>query len=256
MPTRKKSNQHKNGGEVKQYFYELRKTGNQEIREKLVNRYMSLAHFFARRFSAQPEYQDDLHQVATLGLIHAIDRFDPDRGVEFITFATITVLGEIKRYFRDKTWNLKVPRRIKDLNILINHTIEKLSKEQDHPPTYSEIASAISVSLEQVLETREATQSYHVVSLDKEIESDISESSTTLMDLIGSVDQQIDILGERLSLQAGLKKLKEQERFVIYHRFFSNLSQAQIAKIMNVSQMQVSRLQTQALKKLKRIMVK
>lgn len=252
MPPKKKP-KHLRDGDVKQYFREIRKTGNQELREKLIEHHTNLVHFFARRFSTQSEYYEDLCQVATLGLINAVDRFDPDREVEFITFATVTIMGEIKRYFRDKTWALKVPRRIKDLNVVINHTIEKLAKEQDHAPTYEEIANEIGITIEEVLESREAIQSYQPVSLDREIDSG-SESSTTLVNMIGSIDRQLELLGDRLSLQTGLKNLKEQERFVIYHRFFTNLSQAQIAKMLDVSQMQVSRLQSQALKKLKRML--
>ncbi|MEW5945813.1 MAG: SigB/SigF/SigG family RNA polymerase sigma factor [bacterium] len=242
--------------ELKHYFRELSRTGSQEIREKLVESHLNLVHFFTRRFAVLPEYREDLQQVATLGLINAVDRFDPDRGVEFITFATITIVGEIKRYFRDKTWSLKVPRRIKDLNILINNAIEKLAKEQDHAPTYSEIADEVGISVEDIIESREAIQSYHPVSLDREIDTEVSDASTTLMDMIGNIDKQLDMLSERLSLQSSMKRLPDDERFVIYHRFFTNLSQAQIAKMLNVSQMQVSRLQNQALGKLKRLLSK
>lgn len=239
--------------EISLLFRELKRTGSQETREKLVENHMNLVHFFARRFSTQAEYYDDLCQVATLGLINAIDRFDTERNVEFVTFATVTIMGEIKRYFRDKTWAIKVPRRIKDLNISVNHAIEKLSKELDRAPTYDDVAREVGVSVEEILESREAVQSYQLVSLDREIDSD-SDSPTTLMSMIGNVDRQLDMLGDRLSLQAGLKSLKEEERLVIYHRFFSNLAQAQIAKMMGVSQMQVSRIQTQALEKLKRLL--
>jgi len=237
-------------------FKELRSFGNGDIRDQLIEMHMNMPHFFSKRFGNKNEQQDDLLQVATLGLINAVDRFDPERGVEFSTFATVTILGEIKRYFRDKTWSIKVPRRIKDLNIAVNQTIEKLNKDLDHPPTYEEVAEELGCSVEDVIESREAILSYHVVSLDKEIEGDSGDSSSTLLDMIGNIDKKIDQLSDRLSLQSGLKQLNNEEKFVIFHRYFSNLSQSQVSQMMNVSQMQVSRLQSSALEKLKRILEK
>ncbi len=240
--------------EITDLFREFVQSKDAATRDRLIEIHMNMPHFFANRFGRKLEQHDDLLQVGTLGLINAVDRFDPDRGVEFTTFATVTILGEIKRYFRDKTWSIKVPRRIKDLNIVVNQTIERLNKELDHSPTYEEVANEIGCSVEDILESREAVMSYHPVSLDKEIEGEAGDSSSSLIDMIGSIDRKIDQLSDHLSLQSGLKQLKEDEKFVIYNRYFANLSQAQIAKTMNISQMQVSRIQASALNKLKRIL--
>jgi len=234
-------------------FRELRAGGDSSLRDRIIEQHINMPKFFANRFGKHDQ-QEDLVQVANLGLINAVDRFDPDRGVEFNTFATITILGEIKRYFRDKTWSLKVPRRIKDLNIAINQTIERLSQQLDHQPTYEEVAAEIGCSVEDVIESREAVMSYRMVSLDKEVDGDGGEGGSPLIEMIGGIDKKIDQLSDRLSLQTGLKQLKDDEKFVIFNRYFENLSQAEISKMMNVSQMQVSRLQSAALEKLKKLL--
>ena len=237
-------------------FEEFAATRDPLIREKLIEMHTHLVPFFVKRFSNKSEMHEDIGQVATLGLINAVDRFDPDKGVEFNTFATITILGEIKRFFRDKTWSIKVPRRIKDINIHINRAVEQLTKELDRPPSYEDIAKYTGYSVEEIIEAHEALQSYNVVSLDKEIDSSSGEGSTTLADMVGTFDRKIEMLSDRLSLQTSLKQLKDDEKFVIFNRYFKNLSQAQIARVMGVSQMQVSRLQAQALQKMKRILSK
>jgi len=240
--------------EVNGLFRDFAESRDPEIRDRLIEMHMNMPHFFANRFGKKVEQHEDLLQVATLGLINAVDRFDPTRGVEFTTFATITILGEVKRYFRDKTWSIKVPRRIKDLNVVVNQTIERLNKELDHPPTYEEVAREIGCSVEDILESREAVMSYRPVSLDKEIEGDAGDSSSSLIDMIGSIDRKIDLLSDHLSLQSGMKQLKKDEKFVIFNRYFRNMSQAEIAKAMKISQMQVSRIQASALNKLKLIL--
>jgi RNA polymerase sigma-B factor len=242
--------------ELRDLLEEYRETHDEKVRDVIIEAHLNMARFFAKRFGSRSDQYEDLLQVATIGLINAIERYDASHGAEFVTFATVTILGEIKRYFRDKTWSIKVPRRIKDLNILVNSTIERLTKENDQTPTYEQVATELGCSIEDIIESREAVMSYHVVSLDKEIEGDVGESSSSLGDMIGSIDRKIDQLSDRLSLQSGLKQLKEQEKIVIYNRYFENLSQAQIAKMLNVSQMQVSRLQDSALKKMKRILSK
>lgn len=240
--------------EILDLFRGLRESNNPATRDRLIELHMNMTHFFVNRFGSKQDQQEDLQQVATLGLINAVDRFDPGRGVEFSTFATVTILGEIKRYFRDKTWSVKVPRRIKDLNVAVNQTIERLNKELDHPPTYEEVALEIGCSVEEILESREAVMSYRVVSLDKDIDDNSGDGTSSLIDIIGNMDRKIERLSDHLSLASGLKQLKKDERFVIYNRYFRNLSQAQIAEMMGVSQMQVSRLQAAALEKLKKIL--
>lgn len=243
-----------NKEDVSALFSEFAETRSPELRQRLIESHQHMISFFVKRFGGHSDISEDISQVATLGLINAVDRFDPERHVEFATFATITIMGEIKRFFRDKTWSINVPRRIKDLNIVINKTIERLSSELSHPPTYEEIAKSVGCAVEDIIEAHDALQSYHVVSLDKEINTESGEGSSTLSDMIGSVDRKIDNLSDRLSLQTALKQLKDDEKLVIYNRYFGGLSQAQIASTLGVSQMQVSRLQSTALNKLKSIL--
>ena len=238
---------------VIEMFRELRGGGDPGIRDRIIERHINMPRFFANRFGKH-EQQEDLVQVATLGLINAVDRFDPERGVEFNTFATITILGEIKRYFRDKTWSVKVPRRINDLNIAVNQAIERLSQHLDHQPSYEEVAAEVGCSVEDVIESREAVMSYRLVSLDKEVDGEAGEGGSPLIEMIGGIDRKIDQLSDRLSLQSALKQLKDEEKFVIFNRYFVNMPQAEIARVMNVSQMHVSRLQAAALEKLKRFL--
>lgn len=229
---------------------------DQDIRDRIIESHLSMARFFAKRFGARSEQYEDLLQVATLGLINAVDRYDDKHGAEFATFATVTILGEIKRYFRDKTWSVKVPRRIKDLNVSVNSTIERLTKENDKHPTYDEVAKEIGCTVEDVIESREAVMSYKLVSLDKELDGNVGDHSSSLMDMIGGFDKEIEQISDRLSLQSSLKQLSDDEKYVIYNRYYNNMSQSQIAKLMSVSQMQISRVQATALEKLKRILSK
>jgi len=240
--------------EIAELFDDYFESRDPVVRGRLIEAHNHMISFFVNRFASGSDISEDIAQVATVGLINAVDRFDPSRNVEFTTFATVTIMGEIKRFFRDKTWSVKVPRRIKDLNVMINHTIEKLSVELDRQPTIDEIAKSIGCTAEDIIEANEAVQSYHVVSLDKEIDNESGDNTTTLADLIGSIDRKIDNLSDRLSLQSGFKQLKEEERIVIFNRFFGNMSQAEVAKMMKVSQMQISRIQSSALKKLKTIL--
>lgn len=242
--------------EIKALLEDFRQRGDESARDKVIEAHLGMARFFARRFGSRNDQYDDILQVATLGLINAVDRYDASHETEFVTFASVTIMGEIKRYFRDKTWSIKVPRRIKDLNVMVNGSIEKLSKELDHRPSFQEVAADVGCTIEEIIESREAVMSYNVVSLDMEIDSGSGDNASTLMELIGSIDGKIDRISDRLSLQSGLKQLKEQERQVIFYRYFENLTQAEIARVMNVSQMQVSRLQSVALEKMKRILSK
>lgn len=242
--------------ELRDLLAEHAETKDQAIRDRIIESHLSMARFFAKRFGARSEQYEDLLQVATLGLINAVDRYDASHGAEFATFATVTILGEIKRYFRDKTWSVKVPRRIKDLNVSVNQAIEKLTKEHDRQPTYEDVAKEIGCTVEEVIESREAVMSYKMVSLDKQLEGDVGDHNSRLMDMIGSIDKKIEQISDRLSLQSSLKQLSDDEKFVLYNRYYKNMSQSQIAKMMDVSQMQISRIQAAALEKLKRIMSK
>jgi len=220
------------------------------IREELVLAHVNLVRYLAARFANRGELADDLIQVGTLGLIKAIDRYDVARGVEFTTYATPTIIGEIKRHFRDKGWAVKVPRRLQELNLAVNRSVEKLAVELGRSPTVRDLSERLGATDEEIIEAQELGQAYNLLSLDTELGQDGEARSATLLDYVGSEDGGFAALDDRAGLERGFTVLDKRERVIIYLRFFENLSQADIAKRMNVSQMHVSRLQQRALSKL------
>lgn len=220
------------------------------IREELVLAHVNLVRYLAARFANRGELADDLIQVGTLGLIKAIDRYDVARGVEFTTYATPTIIGEIKRHFRDKGWAVKVPRRLQELNLAVNRSVEKLAVELGRSPTVRDLSERLGATDEEIIEAQELGQAYNLLSLDTELGQDGEARSATLLDYVGTEDAGFAALDDRAGLERGFTVLDKRERVIIYLRFFENLSQADIAKRMNVSQMHVSRLQQRALSKL------
>jgi RNA polymerase sigma-B factor len=220
-------------------------------REELVLTHVNLVRYLAARFANRGEQPDDLIQVGTLGLIKAIDRYDVARGVEFTTYATPTIIGEIKRHFRDKGWAVKVPRRLQELNLAVNRSVEKLAVELGRSPTVRDLSERLGATDEEIIEAQELGQAYNLLSLDTELGQDGEARSATLLDYVGAEDGGFAALDDRAGLERGFTVLDKRERVIIYLRFFENLSQADIAKRMNVSQMHVSRLQQRALSKLK-----
>jgi RNA polymerase sigma-B factor len=211
------------------------------LRDELVVAHLNLVRYLAAKFSNRGEALEDLIQVGSVGLIKAIDRFDLERGVEFTTYATPTVVGEIKRYFRDKGWAVKVPRRLQELNLSVNRAIEKLTVQSGHSPTVGELAKHLSVSDEEILEAQELGQAYNLLSLDSEVTGDADKNAQTLADYIGHLDPELANLEDRANL----------ERIILFLSFYESVSQTEIAKRLNVSQMHVSRLQQKALEKLR-----
>jgi RNA polymerase sigma-B factor len=231
-------------------FRSFAETRDPAIREELVLAHVNLVRYLAARFANRGELADDLIQVGTLGLIKAIDRYDVARGVEFTTYATPTIIGEIKRHFRDKGWAVKVPRRLQELNLAVNRSVEKLSVELGRSPTVRDLSERLGATDEEIIEAQELGQAYNLLSLDTELGQDGEARSATLLDYIGTVDGGFAALDDRAGLERGFTVLDKRERVIIYLRFFENLSQADIARRMNVSQMHVSRLQQRALSKL------
>jgi RNA polymerase sigma-B factor len=221
------------------------------LRDDLVVAYLNLVRYLAVKFANRGEALEDLIQVGTLGLIKAIDRFDAARGVEFTTYATPTIVGEIKRHFRDKGWAVKVPRRLQELNLAVNRAIEKLAVDLGHSPTVAELAAHLSVSEEDILEAQELGQAYNLLSLDTEVGGEGEKSRQTLADYIGEHDPQLLKLEDRANLERAFDVLTGRERIILYLRFYESVSQTEIAKRLNVSQMHVSRLQQKALEKLR-----
>ncbi|MHB8153212.1 MAG: SigB/SigF/SigG family RNA polymerase sigma factor [Vulcanimicrobiaceae bacterium] len=224
------------------------------LRTQLVVAHLNLVRYLALKFANRGEPLDDLVQVGTVGLIKAIDRFDPERGVEFTTYATPTVVGEIKRYFRDKGWAVKVPRRLQELNLAVNRAVEKLAVEFGRSPTVAELARHLNAGEEEILQAQELGQVYNLLSLDSEVSSDGDKHQQRLADMIGTTDGDLALLEDKANLERAFEVLNGRERIVIYLRFYEAISQTEIARRLNVSQMQVSRLQQKALEKLRGVL--
>jgi RNA polymerase sigma-B factor len=226
----------------------------ERLRDELVVVHLNLVRFLAVRFANRGEPLDDLVQVGTVGLLKAIDRFDLDRGVEFTTYATPTIVGEIKRYFRDKGWAVKVPRRLQELNLAVNRTSDKLAIELGRSPTVAELAEHLHAGEDEILEAQELGQAYNLLSLDSEVSGETDKKSQTLADTVGVSDAGLDLLEDRANLERAFRVLTGRERVIIYLRFYESISQTEIAKRLNVSQMHVSRLQAKALEKLRSVL--
>ena len=218
-------------------------------RERLVAQHIGLVEFLARRFRNRGEPVEDLIQVGTIGLLKAIDRFDLDREVEFSTYATPTIVGELKRHFRDKGWAVRVPRRLQELHLELTKTVGNLAHDLGRSPTVEEIAETAGISEEEVLEGLEIAQAYNFTSLDAPIDSE--DGTTSFADQLGGEDEQLENLEYRASLAPEMAKLPERERKIVYLRFFKGLTQSEIASRLGISQMHVSRLLTRTLAQLR-----
>lgn len=236
---------------TRELFAQFAETRDSKAREELVVAHLNLVRFLAGRFANRGEPLDDLIQVGTLGLIKAIDRFDVERKVEFTTYATPTIIGEIKRHFRDKGWAVKVPRRLQELNLAVNRAVESLTVELGRPTTVADLAATLGATEEEIIEAQELGQAYNLLSLDSELGAEGDRKSSTLLDYLGSEDSELELLEDKDNLERAFVALDRRERIIIYLRFYENLSQTEIARRLNVSQMHVSRLQQRALEKLK-----
>ena len=223
--------------------------GDLAAREELVERLLPLARDLALRYTYADEPFDDLLQVASVGLIKAIDRFEPGRGTKFTSYAAPTILGELKRHFRDKGWSLHVPRDLQERSLAVSRATEVLSKELGHSPNVREVADHIGCSVEQVLEAQEAAASYEAASLDAPIARDDDESAA-LVDLLGSEDTAYELVEDREAIARTWKELPDEERSVLELRFVHDLNQREIGERIGYSQMHVSRLLRRALTRL------
>lgn len=209
-----------------------------EARDELVLLHRPLAEYLARRFSGRGEATEDLEQVAMIALIKAIDRFDLSREVKFSTYATATIVGELKRHFRDKGWALRVPRRLQETGLKVSKSISELSQELGRSPTVREIAKATGLDPEEVLEGMETAYAYSTTSLDAPTEED----GTSSVQRLGEEDEALELLEGWATVTPALKALPARERQILYLRFFRGLTQTQIATELGISQMHVSRL--------------
>ncbi|MFL6115189.1 MAG: RNA polymerase sigma factor SigF [Catenulispora sp.] len=215
-------------------------TERKQIRDELVQMHLPLVEHLARRFRNRGEPLDDLTQVATIGLIKSVDRFDTERGVEFSTYATPTVIGEIKRHFRDKGWAVRVPRRLQELRLSLTSATSELSQRNRRSPTVAELAEYLKISEEEVLEGLESANAYSTLSLDVSEGGD--EDSPAVADSLGSEDEALEGVEYRESLKPLLEQLPPREKKILLLRFFGNMTQSQIAVATGISQMHVSRL--------------
>jgi RNA polymerase sigma-B factor len=220
------------------------------LRDKIVAGHLPVVQHIARRFGGRGEPLEDLEQAGTIGLIGAVDRFDPSRGIDFLSFAIPTITGEIRRHFRDHTWSTRVPRRLKDLQSQLAGVVGPLSQELGRAPRPSEIAQRLQIPLEEVVAALEAQQAYRSSSIDELTSS----TDTPLADRLGSADLELDQIEYRESLLPLLDELSERDRTILVLRFFGNQTQTQIAEQVGLSQMHVSRLLTQILGTLRRRM--
>ena len=223
----------------------------ERIREQLVAGYEGLVHFQARRFQNRGEPIEDIVQVGYLGLIKAIDRFDPRLGNEFTTFATPTILGEIKRYFRDKGWAIRFPRRLQELYQQVVRVNEEMKNELGREPSVGEVAARLGVDADDVLEAMEMSTAFTPMSIDASAAGDAEEGGRQLSEAIGGEDPNLDRVEMRQILERAMQHLNERERRIMIMRFFDEMSQSEVAKRLGISQMHVSRLQRAALEHLR-----
>jgi RNA polymerase sigma-B factor len=219
------------------------------LRERAIEAWLPLAHHLAHRYSGRGEPTDDLIQTAAIGLIKAVDKFDPCRGVDFAGYAIPTIIGELKRHFRDRTWDIRVPRRLQELRLSISEANSALLQSLGRSPTVADIAAHLNLTEEEVLEGLEGARAYNAVSLSTPTGD--GERATELGDMLGAEDGEYELAELRVALGPALASLDEREQRILTLRFYGNLTQSQIAEQIGVSQMHVSRLLARALTKLR-----
>ncbi len=232
-------------------FLEFAATRRPELRDELIEAHLGLAEYLARRFANRGEPLDDLVQVASLGLVKAVERFDPARGLEFTTFATPTIVGELKRHFRDKGWAVRVPRRVQELHLRVTGVIDDLQLELGRSPTVAEIAVRAGTSEDEVIEAVDAGSAYRSSSLDASRGDD--EESPGLIGQLGDFDPGLARAESRAGLNPLLAELPQREQLMLFLRFYEGKTQSEIAQRLGISQMHVSRLLSRSLERLREL---
>jgi RNA polymerase sigma-B factor len=224
----------------------------ERVRGRLIELYIPLAEYLARRFRNRGEQLDDLVQVANLGLIKSVDGYDADRGAAFTSYAIPMIVGELKRHFRDKGWDVRVPRRLQELRLEITKISGDLAQTLGRSPTVADLAARLEVSEEEIIEGLDCGQAYRAMSLDAPVGGDSADAGQNgLVDLLGDVDHDMENVENREALRPLIARLPAREQKIIAMRFFGNLTQSQIAAELGISQMHVSRLLAQALRALR-----
>jgi RNA polymerase sigma-B factor len=231
-----------------QLFAEYHRSDDRGLRDQLIEMNIGLAEAVARRFGGRGERHDDLLQVALVGLLKAVERFDPERGLAFSSFATPTIEGELKRHFRDKRWAVRVPRRLQEQMLEVNQSVAVLAQRAGRSPTVDEIAVDTHLSTEDVLEALEAGRAIVAAPIDSD---DREDGRGSVIDRRGEVDRGIEQVEQRLIVKKLLDSLPDRERAIVMMRFFDGLTQSEIAERFGVSQMQVSRILARTLDRLR-----
>lgn len=234
---------------TKKLFKQYKQFGDEDAREQLIVSHLNLVRFLASKFKNRGEPLDDLIQVGNIGLIKAIDRFEPERGLEFTTYATPTILGEIKRHFRDKGWNVRVPRRLQELSAKVTKATDELTVQLQRSPKVTEIAAYLEVSVDEVLEAMESAAAYSAVPLEAPTTGD--EEAPTVLDKHAVWDKDLAASDNRVLLEEAVIDFTPKEKEVIEMRFVEGLTQVEIAKKLGVSQVQISRFLRRTLKKMR-----
>ena len=227
--------------------------GDMLAREELVERFLPLARQLARRYQRQNEPLDDLMQVASMGLVKAIDRFDPGRGTAFSTYAVPTILGELKRYFRDSGWAVHVPRGMQERVMKLDQASQELHRRLGRSPSASELAGELDLSSEEVLEAMEAASAYDSISLEEQRSESSDSQEPTYADSLGREEERYELVEYGATIAPTMKALSERERLILHLRFVEDLTQSEIADRIGVSQMHVSRLIRRALSRLRAV---
>ena len=233
---------------TRELFRQYKATGDPEVRDQLIVSHLNLVRFLASKFKNRGEPLDDLIQVGTIGLIKAIDRFDPSRGLEFTTYATPTILGEIKRHFRDKGWSVRVPRRLQELSAKVNQANDELTNELSRSPSVEEIAKRVGATVDDVLEAMESSSAYSSVPLEGGGSSD-DDDAPSVIDHYATEDENLAASDDRIVLEDAIRDFSPREKDVIRMRFFEGMTQVEIAERLGISQVQVARLLRRTLRR-------
>ncbi|MBU5257170.1 SigB/SigF/SigG family RNA polymerase sigma factor [Tissierella praeacuta] len=248
----KENRELKDKAEIKSLFKSYNENRDKATRDKLIEKHIYIAEILSKKYANRGIEYDDIYQVACIGLIYAIDRYDIDKGYEFSSFATPTIIGEIKKYFRDKGWTIRVPRRIQELSKKINNAKVFLSQQLQRSPTIEDIANYLNYSEEEILEAMEASKVYTPQSLDVTYDSNNEDKDVNLADLIGEEDQYFSRIEDNDFLVKTMEKLNDVEKQILIERYFNKKTQVAIAKTLDISQMTVSRIEKKVLDKLRK----
>jgi len=239
--------------EILKWIEQYQQSEEQTALDSLVVHYKNFVESIARKYSYGKTNYEDIVQVGMLGLLGAIRRFDTSLGRSFEAFAVPTIVGEIKRFLRDKTWDVHVPRRIKELGPKIKTAVEFLTTKLQHSPSIQEIAEYLEVEEEDVLEAMEMSKSYHALSMDHSIDADSEGGTVTLMDVVGKEDDGFERTNRRIVVSEAMEVLEEREKEILKLTYYDQMSQKEAGEMLGISQMHVSRIQRKAIKKLQQV---